>query len=198
MNLLTGCAAIAVLELDATLVAQTLVSRPLIVGAVIGTAAGNPLAGMLFGASFELLSLCNLPVGGCLNWSGTVSAGTAALLAGAHISFPLCFAGGLAAGVLHARTEGFERARRARTVDAVAARAEAGGSALGRSLCASLAVHAAMTFAVALSVTAAVTLADRRAWGYLPEFLRAGAALAASSAPWIGLSGVAAWGLRRA
>lgn len=198
MSLLAGCAAIAVLELDATLVAQTLVSRPLIVGAVVGTMSGNPLAGVLFGASFELLSLCNLPVGGCLNWSGPVAAGTAALLAGAHISFPLCFAGGLAAGVLHARAEAFERERRGRTVDAVAARAEAGGSALGMSLCASLAVHAAMTFAVALAVTAVVTLADRRAWGYLPEFLRTGFALAASSAPWIGLSGVAAWGLRRA
>lgn len=196
--MILGCAALAVLELDATLVAQTLVSRPLVVGAVVGTLTGAPLAGVLYGASYELLSLCNLPVGGYLNWSGTVAAGTAAMLAGAHTTFSLCFAGGLAAGVLHARVEFFERERRARTVEAVAARAEAGGSALVVSLGASLAAHAAMTFAVAFAVTAAVMFADRRVWGYLPEFVRTGAALAASSAPWIGLSGVAAWGLRRA
>lgn len=196
--MILGCAALAVLELDATLVAQTLVSRPLIVGAVVGTMTGAPLAGVLYGATYELLSLCNLPVGGCLNWSGTVAAGTAATLAGAHTTFALCFAGGLAAGVLHARIESFERERRARTVDAVAGRAETGGFALGASLYASLAAHAAMTFAVAFAVTAAVMFADRRVWGYMPECVRAGAALAASSAPWIGLSGVVAWGLRRA
>lgn len=197
MNLLAGCAAIALLELDATLVAQTLVSRPLVVGAIVGTMSGNPLAGALFGASYELLGLCNLPVGGCLNWSGAVAAGTAAMLAGAHTTFALCFAGGMAAGVLHARFEAFERERRARTVDAVAASAETHGR-LGASLGASLAAHAAMTFAVALAVTAAVAAVDRRAWGHMPEFLRTGFAFAASSAPWIGLAGVTAWGLRRA
>ncbi len=190
MNLLAGCAAIALLELDATLVAQTLVSRPLVVGAVVGTMSGNPLAGVLFGASYELLSLCNLPVGGCLNWSSSVAAGTASLLAGAHISFPLCFAGGLAAGVLHARAEAFERERRARTVESI--------DSLGLALGMSIAGHAAMTFALVFAVTAAVSFADGRVWGIVPEFLRTGFALAASSAPWIGLSGVAAWGLRRA
>lgn len=190
MNLLAGCAAIAVLELDATLVAQTLISRPLIVGAVVGTMAGAPQAGVLFGASFELLSLANLPVGGCLNWSGAVAAGTAAMLAGAHTGFGLCFAGGLAAGALHARAEAFERARRARTVEAIASP--------GASLSVSIAAHAAMTFLVALAVTASIGFAENRIWVLLPEFLRAGMSFAATSAPWIGLSGVTAWGLRRA
>jgi hypothetical protein len=175
MSLVAGCAALAALELDATLIAQTLLSRPLVAGAVVGALTGRAQAGALFGASYELLGLCNLPVGGCMNWSGTVAAGTAVVLSGAGASFPLCFAGGLAAGVAHARIEGLERARRARSGDALALRAEAGGPALGRSFSASIAAHAAMTFALA-----------------------AGAAAAASSAPWIGLSGVAAWGLRRA
>jgi mannose/fructose/N-acetylgalactosamine-specific phosphotransferase system component IIC len=198
VSLLAGCAALAVLELDATLIAQTLLSRPLVAGAVVGVITGRAQAGVLFGASYELLGLCNLPVGGCMNWSGTVAAGTAAMLSSAGAAFAPCFAGGLAAGAAHAWLEGFERARRARTGDALAVRAESGGSALGRSFAASIAAHAAMTFAVAGGATALVAFADGRWWPVLPGFLRAGAAVAASSAPWIGLSGVAMWGLRRA
>lgn len=198
MSLVSACALLAVLELDAVLVAQTLVSRPLVAGTVLGALTGHAQAGALFGAAFELLSLCDLPVGGCLTWSATVAAGTATALASGGTSFALCFAGGLAAGALHSRLEAYERARRASTGDALVARARAGGRTLGRALGASIGAHAAMTFAVAGSMVALVGAADRRLWAQAPEFLQAGAALAASSAPWIGLSGVVAWGLRRA
>jgi len=198
VSLLAGCGALAALELDATLIAQTLLSRPLVAGAVVGAVTGRAQAGALFGASYELLGLCNLPVGGYMNWSGTVAAGTAVVLASSGASFAPCFAGGLLAGVAHARVEAFERARRARSGDALAVKAEAGGSALGLSFGASIAAHAAMTFAVAAGTAALVGYLDRRLWAGLPGFLQAGAALAASSAPWIGLSGVAMWGLKRA
>lgn len=198
MTAAAACAVLAVLELDAVLVAQTLLSRPFVAGSALGALTGKAQAGALFGAAFELLSLCDLPVGGSLTWSATVAAGTATVLASGGTSFSLCFAGGVAAGVLHARLEAFERSRRAATGDALAARAEAGGRALGRALGASIAGHAAMTFALVGSIVALVGAADRRWWTQAPEFLRAGAALVSSSAPWIGLSGVAAWGLRRA
>jgi mannose/fructose/N-acetylgalactosamine-specific phosphotransferase system component IIC len=192
-----ACAVLAVLELDAVLIAQTLVSRPLVTGAVLGALTGNTLAGTLFGAVFELLSLCDLPVGGCLTWSATVATGTATLLAGRGTSAALCFAGGIAAGVLHSRVEALERARRAATGDALVLRAEAGGWTLGRALGLSIAAHAAMTFAVAGAVVSLVGFLDGRWWAGAPEFIRGAAALVSSSAPWIGLSGVAAWGLRR-
>jgi len=192
-----GCAALAVLELDATLVAQTLVSRPFVAGALLGALGGRPQAGALLGAAFELLSLSDLPVGGCLTWSASVAAGTGAILICAGVSSGLCFAGGLAAGILHAKLEAVERARRAATGDALAARAEASGGELGRALGFSIASHAAMTFVVSGAVAAAVLYVDRWWWTRFPDFIRAGAAFAASSAPWIGLSGVAAWGLNR-
>ncbi len=193
-----ACAALAALELDAVLVAQTLISRPLVTGALIGALTGKPQAGALFGATFELLSLCDLPVGGCLTWSATVAAGTATLLAGQGTSYSLCFFGGLAAGVVHARLEALERARRASVGDALVARACSGGRTLGLAMGASIFAHATMTFAVAAAVVALVGAFDARWWSRAPGFFQAGAALAASSAPWIGLSGVAAWGLRRA
>lgn len=197
MTTVAACAVLAFLELDAVLIAQSMVSRPLIVGVVLGALTGNTLAGALFGAAFELLSLCDLPVGGCLTWSGTVAAGTATLLSGSGTSAALCFVGGIAAGVLHSRAEAFERARRAATGDALVRHAEAGGWTLGRALGISIAAHAAMTFAVAGAVVALVGFIDRRWWAGAPEFIRGGAALVSSSAPWIGLSGIAAWGLRR-
>lgn len=197
MSAVAACAVLAVLELDAVLVAQTMVSRPLVVGAALGALTGQTQAGMLFGAAFELLSLCDLPVGGCLTWSAPVAAGTATVLASRGASFSLCFFGGVAAGVLHSRAEGFERSRRASTADALVRSAEAGGPALGRALGTSIALHAAMTFAVAGAVVAVVGAVDRAWWAGAPAVLRSGAALAASSAPWIGLSGLAAWGLKR-
>ncbi len=198
MTAAAACAVLAALELDAVLVAQTLISRPLVAGAVLGSLSGAPQAGALFGAAYELLSLCDLPVGGCLTWSGTVAAGTATVLASRGTAYPLCFAAGLAAGVLHARLEALERARRASTGDALAGLAEKDGRALGRALGASIAAHAAMTFATAWAVVLAAGFADRAWWAGAPDFLHGGAALVSSSAPWIGLSGVTVWGLRRA
>lgn len=198
MTTIAACALLAALELDAVLIAQTLASRPLVVGVILGALTDKAQAGILFGAAFELLSLCDLPVGGCLTWSATVAAGTATLLVSGGSPFSLCFIGGVAAGALHSRAEAYERASRSSTGDALVRRAEAGGRTLGRALGVSIAAHAAMTFAVAGAVVALIGFVDRRWWSDAPEFLRSGAALVSSSAPWIGLSGVTAWSLRRA
>ncbi|UPT73997.1 MAG: hypothetical protein M0D55_19555 [Elusimicrobiota bacterium] len=198
MTGLAACAALAVLELDAVLVAQTLVSRPFVVGAVIGALGGRAHTGALYGAAFELLALVDVPVGGSLTWSASVASGTAAALMLGGTSAAMCFAGGLGAGLLHARLEAVERARRTAGADALAAAAESGGPALGRAFAVSIALHAAGTFALSLAVVALVGWADRFWWPYAPEVLRAAASAAASCAPWIGLSGVAAWGLSRA
>ncbi len=198
MSVAATCALLAVLELDATLVAQTLVSRPFVVGAVVGAAGGRAHSGALYGAAFELLALVDVPVGGCLTWSASVAAGVASALMLQGASASACLLGGIAAGLLHARFEAFERARRSAKADALAAEAEAGGPALGRAFASALAAHAAGTFALAAAVVSLVAWGDRVWWPYAPELLRAAAAAAVSSAPWIGLSGVAAWGLSRA
>ncbi len=196
-TILIACAALAVLELDVVLIAQTMASRPLVVGAAFGAFMGKPEAGALFGVVFELLSLGDLPIGGNLTWSATIAAGTATVLAGAGTSFAPCFFGGIAAGIVHSRLEATERVHRALTGDALAHRAEAGGRALGRALGASIAAHAAMTFVVACAIVALVVPIDRLWWARAPAVIQAGSFLAVSSAPWIGLSGVTLWCLRR-
>lgn len=198
MTTVAACAVLAVMELDAVLVAQTLISRPLAVGAVLGALTGWPEPGLLYGAVFEILALSDLPVGGCLTWSAPVAAGVAVLLTHAGASTGTCFVGALAAGVLHSRAEGFERRLRAASGDALARGVEAGERSLGAALGLSVAVHAAMTFALAVFVVGLLGAADRRWWTSVPEILRAGAAFAATVSPWVALSGVAAWGLKRA
>lgn len=197
MSVLLSCAALSALELDATLVAQTLVSRPLVVGTAIAALEGRAHLGALHGAAFELLALVDVPVGGCLTWSAPVAAGVAAALVLVGAGAAPCFLGGLAAGVLHARVEAWERARRAKDGDALAAAAENGGRVLGLALGRSIAEHAAWTFALSAVVVYAVAWLDARWWNYAPEYVRAAGSAAASSAPWIGLSGVAAWGFNR-
>lgn len=198
MSAVAACAVLAALELDSVLVAQTMISRPFVTGTLLGALTGKTAAGALLGATFELLSLCDLPVGGCLTWSATVAAGTAAVLASRGLPLPLCFAAGLAAGALHSRVEALERTRRATTCGALAERAEKSACALGRAMGLSIAAHAAMTFATALAIVSAAEFVHRNWWAGAPVFLRDAALLVSSSAPWLGLSGVAAWGLRRA
>lgn len=193
-----ACALLAALELDATLVAQTLVSRPLVVGAAIGMLGDRAHSGALFGAAFELLALVDLPVGGCLTWSAPVAAGVATALMLRGTSSAMCLVGGVAAGLIHARLEAVERSRRAASCDALVAAAEDGGPVLARSFGVSIAIHASGTFILAFAVVSLVGWVDRVWWPYAPEVLRAGASAALSSAPWIGLSGIAAWGLSRA
>jgi mannose/fructose/N-acetylgalactosamine-specific phosphotransferase system component IIC len=188
---------LAVLELDVALAAQTLISRPFVVGVLLGALAGAPEMGALFGAAFELLSLGDLPLGGHLTWSTSVAAGVSSLLAGGGCAFPVSLAAGIFAGLIHSRIEAFERAQRVATGEVLAGLAVGGGASLGRALGGSLAIHAAMTFAVSLSVLALGETFNRQWWPLFPEFVRGGVSFAADNAPWIALSGVAAWGLRR-
>ena len=51
------------LGLDQTAAAQVLLSQPLVGGAILGWAAGDPAAGLLAGSYFQFLCLTELPVG---------------------------------------------------------------------------------------------------------------------------------------
>ncbi len=197
MTTFTACAALAIIELDVVLIAQVLVSRPLIAGSILGALIGKAQAGAFFGAVFELLSLRDLPVGGCLAWSATVAAGTATILAGNGTSFPLCFFIGIVIGILHCRIEAFERGCRASTGDNLVKGAEIGDRTLGLAMGASIARHALMTFALVSAGVAFGGFVDRRWWMSEVEVLRSGAEFIFLSAPWIGLAGVAVWALRR-
>lgn len=196
-----GAGALALLELDAASIGPFLLSRPIVVGPLVGWALGSPWLGAGLGALFEALTLEELPLGGRLDVSAPVAAGVAAWLAAGPAALPAeaAFLAGLAAGWAHAAVE--RRLRRGR--GAAVRRAEAALAAgqpprLGFEILSALALQAAATFAVVLVALAAAGPAAARLWPALPESLRAGARSAFLAAPWLGGGSLVASLWRRA
>ncbi len=198
---LAGAAGIAALELDAASIGTFLLSRPFVVGPLVGWARGDAWTGAAVGVVFEAVTLAELPLGGALRISACVATGTAAWLACGAVPVPIeaAFLAGLAAGWVHARAE--RRLRGGRGV--LARRAEealrAGGRArLGAKIASALAVQAATTFAVSLFFLAASAAILPALWKNLPDYAVVGARTAFLSAPWIGAGGLVASLGRRA
>lgn len=151
-------AGVAVLETDAVLVGQWLFSRPLVVGPLVGWAAGEPVLGAALGALVEVFCLEELPVGSVVPPNGAVAAGTAVLLAAGPSGIPpgLALPVGLALGAAHGRLEARVRSwRAALTARALESVVTEGVVAWRPLWLRSIGVHAAAT---ALFVYAAVAL----------------------------------------
>jgi mannose/fructose/N-acetylgalactosamine-specific phosphotransferase system component IIC len=143
---LGGASLVAAAELDVASVGPFLLSRPVVLGPLLGAALGEPARGAALGAALELTSLRALPVGGALSWNAAVASGAAVLLAAGPSRLPLegAFFAGLLAGRLHQAAETRLRAARAygRAADRDAA---AGRSRIGAYLASSLAAQFVMT-----------------------------------------------------
>jgi mannose/fructose/N-acetylgalactosamine-specific phosphotransferase system component IIC len=196
-----GAGAIALVELDAASVGPFLLSRPLVVGPLVGWLCGNVWAGAVLGGTFEALTLEEMPLGGCLDFSAPVAAGAAAWLSAGPAGLPseAAFLAGLSAGWAHARLERLLRKIRGSRVGAVETRTAAGRApSLGATLAEALAEQGAATFLVSFAALAALGPVLSRLWPALPEFLRAGARAAFLAAPWLGAGSLAAALMRRA
>jgi mannose/fructose/N-acetylgalactosamine-specific phosphotransferase system component IIC len=193
--LLGGAGAVALLELDAAAVGPFLLSRPFVVGPLIGWACGDPWTGAVLGAAFEALTLQELPLGGCLDFSAPVAAGAAAFLASSRGGLPpeAAFPAGLAAGWAHARMESYlRRGRGAHSRRLESALAQGRTPRYGAEILSALLLQAVPTFALTAAVLAVAGPVGARVWPALPEFVRSGARAALFCAPWLGGGGVAA------
>ncbi len=140
-------AAVAAAELDVASAGQFMVSRPIVLGPLLGAAMGEPSSGAALGAALELCSLRALPVGGSLSWNAAVAAGTAVLLCAGPTRLPLegGFFAGLLAGRLHQAAEARLRASRAAFGRAADRDVEKGRSLTGAYIASSLAAQFVMT-----------------------------------------------------
>lgn len=185
-----AAAAVAVLELDATAAGQFMVSRPIVLGPLLGAALGDLSLGGRLGALCELFSISERPLGAHLPPNAAVAAAAAVLLAlgPSQANAALAFPAGLAAGWLHARVEGALRRGRDRAgfqVDKRLARGEDPG--LGRLAAIELGKQAVMTFGVlAVALLAGPWLS--LLWAGLAQASAAGLRLGLDLAPWIGLA----------
>lgn len=199
MILAAGAGAVALLELDAAAAGPFLLSRPFVVGPLMGWLCGDAWTGAALGAVFEALTLEELPLGGRLDFSAPVAAGTAAYLAcAAAAPAEAAFLAGIGAGWAHAKLEGRLRRGRGERVTGIEAAVAAGRPPrLGAEIFSALVLQAAATFALALAAFAALGPALARLWPLLPGFLRAGARASFLAAPWIGAGSLGASMWRR-
>ncbi|MBI4054995.1 MAG: PTS sugar transporter subunit IIC [Elusimicrobia bacterium] len=95
------------LQLDSTRIGQWMLSRPIVIGPVLGVLFGAPELGMWLGALWELLTLENLPVGESLPPNACVATAVCVLCAvsPAQIEEVACVAWGMLAGILFRRVE---------------------------------------------------------------------------------------------
>jgi mannose/fructose/N-acetylgalactosamine-specific phosphotransferase system component IIC len=185
------CAGVAALELDAVLVGQWMLSRPLLVGPLVGWVCGSPAMGAAVGAMIELFSLEDLPVGCVIPLNGTVAAaGAVLLLAGPHaVPAAAALPAGLALGIGHRALESRVRTWRsdltAELMEALARDEEPPWRAV---LFKSLALQWAMTALFLYLGTALAGPALSRLWDLAPAFGREGLTAAFGWVPLVGLA----------
>lgn len=201
MTALVAAGAVAALELDAASVGPFLLSRPFVMGPLIGWALGDAWSGAAVGATLEALTLEEAPLGGRLDVSAAVAAGVAAILIAGPAALPgeAAVAGGLAAGLVHARVEAFLRRVRGGHARRVESDLSAGRPPrLGAEILKALAVQALATFAVAAAAALALGPVLSALWARLPAAVGAGLRVAYLCAPWIGAGALAASLARKA
>lgn len=115
LELIIFCAVIALLELDTTYFGQVLVSRPVVVGSLLGFISGNFFLGLQIGIFTELIYLDFIPIGGVVPPSGAISAGVAILMAHCFLmDVYFAFFVGIVTGIMFSFIEKFLRKYRAR------------------------------------------------------------------------------------
>ena len=136
LTLLAVSAVTGILGLDSTGALQVMVSRPLVVGGVVGFMLGNAAAGLAIGSLVELLWTGGVPVGSLVPPDGTAAAAVAATVAvvlhgtGANsqglVSGALGVLAAVPAGIVGAHAEVLQRRITNRLSRAAEARLDAG------------------------------------------------------------------------
>ncbi len=168
-----------------------MLSRPLVIGPVMGLAFGQIEIGAAIGVLMELLSLESVPLGASLAPNATVAVSTALLLSLGAKPVPISFSLplGLAAGWLFRSVEtriGSNRARLAREADKCL---ESGREpAYGQLVLAGLTAQALVTAACLLLVVLALRPALFWAWPYTPVLVQKGLTFAFAVLPILALA----------
>ncbi|MBI4678903.1 MAG: PTS sugar transporter subunit IIC [Elusimicrobia bacterium] len=198
--LAAGAAVVAAAELDSTLALQLMVSRPIVLGPLLGLGMGNALMGAFVGLIVELYSHDKIPIGGLIPANAAVSAGAGLLLAlgpGA-VGLPVAVPAGLFLGWLHERlVDSPLRRRRGRLAHSTAEALARGVDApLGRMIAQELALQFVATWALLIAALVVLKPLGMRTWAVLsPTALGTGLWFAALAAPWFGM-GMLAHSLR--
>ena len=184
------CLLAAVLELDSASAGQFMISRPIVLGGILGLLGGEPLAGFTLGAVIELFLLAELPVGAALPMNGSVATAAAVLasLQPVQLEPAWCLPLGLLAGRLYVPLDVQLRKYRSTLAAALERRVSAGGEpGFGRALAASLSAELGLVFVFLGLAVPAIKFLGGWWWEWRP--LREGATFAWKAAPALALVG---------
>jgi hypothetical protein len=182
---------VALIEADAVMVAQCMISRPLLVGPLVGALCGDSRSGMILGALIEALSLERLPVGGIKSVNWTVAAACAVLLSAGpgRVPMPLSLPAGLCLGWGYVWIDGLELRRRGRLTESIERGLRAGRDIGWCGLFArSLGEHVCFTAFFVFGSMALFGPALSWGWAVGPTCFRAGMLRAFDAVLWIGLA----------
>lgn len=189
LELIIYCAVIAFMELDTTYLGQVLISRPVVVGSLLGFITGDFFLGLQIGIFTELIYLDFMPIGGVVPPSGAISAGVAILMAHFFLmDIYFAFFVGIVSGIMFSFIEKHMRRYRARLLPALEKDIVEGKITSGRVLLQSLTLQylVVLTFLI-LTLTIAgpgfnAISAD------IPEKLHIAFKFSYFVVPWVGLS----------
>jgi mannose/fructose/N-acetylgalactosamine-specific phosphotransferase system component IIC len=194
-----GAALVSLLELDSAQVGQFMLSRPLVLGSLLGLLCGTPQVGVALGLCCELLSIDDLPVGDRLPLNAAVAAGASILMTCSPRPLPAAGAlpAGLAVGWAHQKLETALRYRRqALCGEADSCLCGGGMPSWGRLIGRALTEQAAGTFFLLIIGVCVAGTVLSSLWLRAPRGVVAGLESGWKLAPWLGL-GVAFHALRR-
>ena len=182
---------IALVELDSNCFGQFMVSRPIVLGPLLGFVLGDIPSDVWMGVALEMLTLDTLPVGGHLALNPAVAIGAALLFVSEPYSVmsEAAFPAGLCIGSLHRRLEAPLRQFRCRYSHEADEQVRRGRApALGRMVLSSMVLQAAMTLVILLVAVIALKPFFTDILRVLPPFLLEGLDLGMLVVPWLGIA----------
>ncbi len=188
LSLVLLCVFAALLELDTTYAFQTLISRPIIAGPLMGWLTGDVAAGVQVGIFAELLFSDISPLGGIVPPSGVVATAVPLALYSLGIELYFGFFAGVVSAVLYSFFDMLLRKTRFQWLVFLEKRIGRKPEDITRIVAATLLLSFLMSF---LFISAAVWVSSRLIFAlypYIPPKAHFAFDLAYVAVPWIGLA----------
>lgn len=187
-SLIVPCLIAAMLEMDTTYAVQSLVSRPIIAGPILGWLCGDILMGVQVGIFAELLLSDVAPLGGIIPPSGVTLCTVTLVLNSMHISPYFGFFCGVICAIIFAQADIWQRKTRSRWIALLQTRLFRKPADIKGPIAASL----GFSFLIAFLVISVLVWISARlaAWAVpiLPPKMHVAFGLAYMAVPWIGLA----------